>query len=440
MKKAAKFLLWFIPIGNLFYFTGALVPAVEAKNIAVRLCIAAVSCITAWLFFSEGEFRSGMLGKIRGMWKHPLGKAVLVSWLMLGVSTIFAYSQFAAFFGTVSRGEGFVGITFMYLIAFFMAIFFERTDWSVFWKTAAASGCVAFLASFVKFLGGAYRPGGLMDNPIFLAGYLLFTILAGLMLVREGRTERSSGVSRFGYATIVASVLGILITESRGVMLGLAVGSVVALAYVAFKKPVAMPVAAKNAPKAFPVRTLALRVLIGIFVFGSLFVATRHAALWQKVPGLGRIAQFSTSDLTTQSRLANLKLTLRAVEPRADNVKNMLVGWGWDNYVFAWQAYYDPALYMHEKAIFDRAHNKILDMLVMNGVLGCLAYLAIWFYMFRAMLKIGRRSTYVAAVFIMFGSAFFIQNMFVFDTVISYVPFFAVIAYLFAETKESYEN
>lgn len=441
MKSFAKGLLYFLPIGLLFYFKKALVPAVEAKGLAVRGALMVIAVLFAVLYLSDKEFKTEATVRFKALWNQYLGKMFVFSWVILGISTVFAYSPFAAFFGTVTRGEGFIGLTFMYLITFFAAMIFDRSDWPRFWRISAISGSIAFLAAFVRFLGGAYRPGALMDNPIFLAGYFLFTIFAGLMLVTEGHASKKTSIMRAGLGTVGVSIFGILITESRGVILGLVVGAIVALAYLALKKPqISVNQSKKGVSADSSIRKVAIRTLIALALFGGVFIGTRHAGFWQKVPGLGRVAEFSTTDTTTQSRLANVKLTLRAIEPRADNIKNTLVGWGWDNYVFAWQAHYDPNLFAREQAIFDRAHNKLLDVLVMNGVFGLVAYLALWACIIVSSLRIGRRAPLVGASLLAFEVSFFVQNMFVFDTVISYVPFFILVAYLMVENRDSYEK
>lgn len=427
MKKALQTLLLAVPIGLLWYSRTALVPAVDAKNLLVRGLVAAACVIAAILFATDGTFRTEVSARLASFWRNPIGKVVAASFLVLLTSTIFAYSPFTAFFGTAMRGEGFVGLAFFYLLTLLSVLVFGKKEWSLYWKLTAVAGGIAFLKALFLFMGGAYRPGGLMDNPIFLAGYFLWIIYAGLMLVSEGREVKNKTLTGFGWATVTAALIGILITQSRGVMLGMVVGTFVSLAYLSVKGE-------GKGKKA------ALGLLIGIMAFGGLFLITRKAPVWTHIPGFSRLTEFSLKDPTTLSRIENARLTMRAVRPSASNIKNTLVGWGWDNYVFAWQSNYDPKLYLFDQAIFDRAHNKLLDVLVMNGMLGLAAYVALWALILRAGLAIGRHSLMAGTALLFFATASFVQNLFVFDTVISYVPFFTLVAYLAFETRTAYEH
>lgn len=434
MKKALKIALLAVPIALLWYSRTALVPAVDAKNLLIRGLVALAGVLVAALVLTDKGFRTELSSKLTVFWRHPIGKALAACFGVFTISTVLAYSPFTAFFGTATRGEGFVGLFFFYLLALLSVLVFDKKDWSQYWRLTALAGGIVFLKELFLFIGGAYRPGAYMDNPIFLAGYFLWVIYAGLMLAVEGRETRNKTLTGFGWATVGISVIGILITQSRGVMLGMVVGAVVALAYIAVKKN-----SSSSAGQWIGRRTAAI-ILACLLAFGGLFAATRHAPLWSHVPGFSRLAEFSVKDPTTLSRLENARLTLRAVRPTASNIKNTLVGWGWDNYVFAWQTHYDPTLYLYDKAIFDRAHNKLLDVLVMNGVLGLVAYLALWAGIVWAGISIGKRSQAAGVALLFFATASFVQNLFVFDTIISYVPFFTLVAYMAFETRNNYEQ
>lgn len=433
MKTALKVSLLSIPVALIWYMPHALVPAVDAKNLFVHLLVTIAAVLAAILFFSNVSFRSETMGKLRVFWKNPIGKAMAASYAVLIVSTIFAFDKFTAFLGTASRGEGFVGLSFFYFLTLLLVLVFEKKDWLNFWKMMIGAGTIIFIKEIAEFAGGAYRPGSFMDNPIFLAGYFLCIIYAGIVVFQNAKETKNGFWKWAGIGAVGMSVIGIFITESRGVMVGMLAGAFVALIYVALKRPAA----GGNGGTA---RKFALGFIVLSVLLGGGFIATRRAEVWAHIPGFNRLAQFSFNDPTTRSRIENGLLTLRAVRPTEGNIKNTLVGWGWDNYVFAWEANYDPNLYQYDKGIFDRAHDKLLDVLVMNGVLGLLAYLAIWFCVIRSALFVGRRSIMLAAATLFFGTAFFVQNLFVFDTIISYVPFFSLIAYMAFETRHHYEQ
>jgi hypothetical protein len=174
-----------------------------------------------------------------------------------------------------------------------------------------------------------------------------------------------------------------------------------------------------------------------LFVSGGAFVATRQSSLWQKIPGLNRLAVISLKDNTTVSRILTAKVALRSVDPREKNIDKLLLGWGPENFLIAWNKYYDPDIFQYDSASLDRAHNKVLDVLVMNGIFGMISYLAIWFFAFKRLLAKGGQIKYQSAL-LFFGVSYFVQNLFVFDSIVTYTPFFAFLSFLIFYQSKAY--
>ncbi len=148
------------------------------------------------------------------------------------------------------------------------------------------------------------------------------------------------------------------------------------------------------------------------------------------MPGFNRIAEFSFSDHSTIAREINAQIAIHSVDPRAVGIRRMLVGWGWDNYIYAWESHYVPRLYAYDASRFDRPHNKLLDMLSMTGVLGLLAYVAVWIFFIQRILKTGKSDRIEGAALLLWAVAFFVQNLTAFDTLVTFVSFFAMLAYV----------
>src|SRR3990167_689613 len=71
----------------------------------------------------------------------------------------------------------------------------------------------------------------------------------------------------------------------------------------------------------------------------------------------------------------------------------------------------------------------------MTGTLGLIAYLGAWFSLFyMAFKRIPEKGIAVPLIF--FGSAYFIQNLFVFDQIATYIPFFAFLAFAVFASSE----
>ncbi len=110
-----------------------------------------------------------------------------------------------------------------------------------------------------------------------------------------------------------------------------------------------------------------------------------------------------------------------------------IFGWGQGNFYQVFDKYYDPRMYDQEPW-FDRAHNIIFDWLVAGGILGFGAYLSVWFfvlwYLWRA--PESSLSRIDKSVFTGLLVAYAFHNFFVFDNVVSYLLFFALLAFIHA--------
>ena len=406
-------------------------PSISGKTLVFRLLITAVLACMSWLAVRDRSYRAALSAKLRTLWKHPLCKALVASYALLVLSTIFAFDRFAATYSTVDRAEGLVGLTFFYAFFFLAAMVFEKRDWDRFFVCALVCGWLVFLVELFQAFDGIVRPASLMDNPIYLAGYLLFVFFAGCAVWMRGVAEGRKNMVRWGIATLVIAVVGLLITQTRGALAGFAVGCVAMLAYLCVRGKGIMVFRRIDA------RTVSGWLLAVMAVFGGVFVATRHAPVWQDVPGLDRIAAFTFKDSSTVSRGINAEIALKAVDPHTVGIGRTLLGWGWDNYTYLWERFYDPHLYAYDVARFDRAHDKLLDVLSMTGVLGLLAYLLVWWLLLRAILRIGREAPLEAAALLLWAVAFFVQDLTAFDTVITFLTFFVMLAYVCFRTART---
>jgi hypothetical protein len=247
-------------------------------------------------------------------------------------------------------------------------------------------------------------------------------------LLKKGTVEPAWNY--LSYGTIATSLIGILITESRGALVGVVFGGVMLLVFLLVHRQTE-----KKIKKV-------AGVLLGSFiVFSSLFFATKQSSFWQHVPGISRLADFSLADATTQARLINTKEAIQSVSPQNEGVARFLFGWGWDNYTFAWQKYYDPALYRFDRGVFDRTHDKFFDLLAMAGVVTLLLYLLSLVFWMRDIFLVKRNYFWVSSVLFFWCTSYVVQNLFTFDTVTSYIAFYVLLAYTISLVRlQTYEN
>lgn len=409
----------------LIFYGGALFPYIFPKTLFIRLMVTIFWLGFAALLLFRPRIVAGL--DIARRPKNPIFLSVSAFIFLAAISTLFAANPYRAFWGDVERGEGLTGLLFFFGFFAGAVLVFTRADWKKFFFLTVLTAVPLFLDQATAFLTGkpiflrmgeAFKTsyaGSLTGNPTFLAAVYLFVIFAAAMLwarEKHGIVENVLLGSAIGFAAV-----GILLTRTRGAIAGLGAAIVAVLFFAAFSKIFSTKV-----------RQIAGALLVLVLVFIGMFIGTRHSAFWQRVPGLDEIATFSLSNTMLQTRLIGAETGVRAMNPSAEGFRRLFFGWGLENYNIVFQKYYDPKYLRYEAAWFDRAHDKLIDVLAMTGVLGLLAYLAIWFFAFRAILR--KPVSYESAALLFFGVSYFIQNLFVFDTISTYIPFFAFLAYV----------
>ena len=243
----------------------------------------------------------------------------------------------------------------------------------------------------------AGRPGGWLDGMALLRAFWLLATMLHLW--------------------------ALWLTGTRGAIVGLGAGAVVfAVAYLA-----------RGTIRA--VRWAALGVLAAALAAVVLVVLAKTTPALDPVtessPTLGRLASIGLDDHTVSARLTGARAGLRALRDRP------LLGWGPENFLIAWGRYHDKASGVTER--YDQAHSKVIEELTTKGALGLLAYLLIWLAMARVAWRSLRRGTGHAQVFIaVFGAtaaAYFVQNLFLFDTTTTMMLFALLAAFLVSEER-----
>ena len=416
-----KLSLWALAFVPLIITESVFFPFIFGKVVMIRVFVALVSMLFAVHVIADAEFRRGVYGRLKLVAKNPLFVTTTAFVALSIASTIFAANPFRAFFGDVERGEGLTGLLYFYGFFVYSLLVFEKKDWIWFFRLNLFTGVILFTKALVEISEGAVRPGSFTGNPAFLGGYFLFVIFAALVSFYYSKKEPVWKF--FSAAMLPLGTIGLFLTQTRSAMAGLVVGVLALIIYGAFHGKAIM------LWKGFSLRTVAFATLTAMIVVGSLFGTTKESPLWQRVPGFNRIANFTFMDATVQTRLISLGVSKNAIDPAKNGMQKFLIGWGPENFSIAYNKYYNPEYYRYEHTWFDRAHNKLMDVAVMNGALGLLAYMGMWisvaWLVFR---RKGFSFDMMAALF--FGGAFFFNLLFVFDQVSTIIPLFAFFAFL----------
>ena len=414
---SALFLVLFVPfivaVGgfwpNLFF------PYITGKNFAFRILVEFALLCYVLLALREPKYRSRA--------SHIMWAVVaFVAWM--AVATIFSVDPIKSFWSNFERMEGYVSL--LHLFAWFIvagAMLTVDKLWNAFLNTSIFVATVQGGWALMQVTGYATistqsgaRADTTFGNATYLAVYLLINFFLTLYVLARTKDSRNKVTLQALYGTaLVLQLCGIFFTETRGAILGLGVGLVIAALYLLFFE---------RGKESRTLRHIAIGAVAFVVIFTGAIYAMRDSAFIKEVPAFRRLASISLSETTVTSRL-------KYIWPMAFNgaLERPVAGWGQENFSFVFNKYYQPGMY-NQEAWFDRAHNQFLDWLVAGGIPAFLLYLSLYMLMTVAIFRARELSALERAALLGLLAGFAFNNIFVFDNLVSGMYFFALLAYL----------
>ncbi len=387
-------------------------PFITGKNFTFRILVEVM--LGAWLLlmFIDATYRpkfSWILG------------AAGIFLAVITVADFTGANPFRSFWSNYERMEGLV--THIHLFLFFIiagSVIVSEQLWNWFWRTYLVASLIVAMNAFSQLAGksaihqGSTRLDATLGNATYLAIYALFNIFIAMFLY--ARSDKKSGFAWLYPVVAVVNLVVLYYTQTRGSLLGLVGGGLLAFLLVAFFD--------KNHPK---LKKYAIGGTVGLIALVGLFVAFRHSAFIQTTPTLERMASISLSDNTTKSRFMIWQMSWEGFK------EHPLLGWGQENFLYVFSKHYNPGMWAQEPW-FDRSHDVFFDWLIAGGALGLLAYLSLFgtvlYYLWFAQSGKTHFSVLERAILTGMLAGYFIHNIFVFDNLTSYLIFFAVLAYV----------
>jgi len=351
----------------------------------------------------------------------PLSAAVFISILVLSVSSFFGANLSKSLWDLIDRGTGLVLL--WHLLALFLIIksLKGRDVVSLKWfaELNVATGGVISIIALIQRFGGwpasllasaspsvAFAP---FANSPFLAAYLMLIFFLGSWLI----TETKRGASRWAIIlTVILNLVVLFLTGNRSAIIGLVTGLIVLTLYSLFKKE-------------FIYSIIAGIVIISLGSVTAVFLKTQNNPIWLNVPGISRFASHSTY-LNLTHRTFAWEIAWKAFKEKP------VLGWGWGNFDVAFWQYHDPE--QQEARInyfywsgYNKPFNVPLEYLVSGGIFGLLSYLAIFVTAFYNLIKIRNPA---APLLISIFTAYFVNNLAIFDTIATYPLFFGLLAFV----------
>lgn len=406
--KAGLYIIPFIP---LYISQSLFFPYITGKAFVFRALVEIV--FAAWVFLAI------FYKEYRPQWTTLL-KAIALFILVVTLATIFGVNPSRAFWSNFERMEGL--ISYLHLFAYFLVLghVFKKSDWVVFFNLFIVAGLAENIYALTQKLGylpspqGGFRVDGTIGNPTYLAAYLIFVAaFSGWLFL-----QTANKFARYFYGAMAAfSLLSIYFTATRGAAVALVAGGVVGiLLYLWLVQP--------KTDREKWYRKLAIAGLVLIVVGSASVKIFKDSSVVKNSEVLSRFAAISFSEARTRFTIWKMGLAGAKEHP--------VLGWGPEGYPVIFAKYYQPSLYSQEPW-FDRSHNIIFDWLINAGVLGLLSYLGVLgaaAYAIRKLYKEKRFSPEEAILFAVLLLVYFLQNLFVFDQLATYMSYFAVLAYL----------
>lgn len=407
---AIKWLIILAMFTPLIVSSSTLFPYVFGKAIAFQILIELALICYLYLIYINRR-RAGQFEYLPRL--NLLAWTLIIFFIVLFLGTIFSVDPHYSFWSKQERMDGLFNL-FHFFVLFFLvgATFKNKQSWLYVLNASIVVSFIVSLHALGQKFGLFYTPygnrvTGSLGNAAFLATYLLFNIFFAAFLLLQ---TKKSGLKGWYSGIIIFETIILFLTYTRGAIFGLVAGAIIFSIGFLLSGPF---FGLKNRAKKFILAFLLLLVLAS----GGLFLA-RNTNFVKKEPLLYRLTDLSFQVGTGKIRLISWKIGLDAF------LEKPLLGWGQENYYVAFNKHLNPIFFYYSGETFDRAHSRLVDVLVMDGILGLLAYLSIFIAAAFLLWRKIKDSPTLALILIALLGAYFIQNLILFDMPISYLMFF----------------
>ncbi len=404
--------LFTIPFIPLYVADSMFFPFITGKNFAFRIVVEIIFACWSLLILRDRSYA-------------PKKTLILSSvGAFLGIMTladILGANFYRSFWSNYERMEGLIAL--IHMCGYFLvlgSVLNTQKLWDRYFKTILGVGVLIVFYVFAQVGGlfridqGAFRVDATLGNSTYLAVHMLFLMFIAAFYYFRNKETGSNFVAGWTYLVLIAGYFFSLYrTATRGALIGLVIGVVCAIAAVAYYGQ-------------GHIKKYAIRILIGLFVALVLFIPALNSNFVKNSPTLNRFNEISVQSLTSEPRLMVWGSALKGF------MEHPILGWGQDNFNLVFNKYYNPGMYAQEPW-FDRAHDVFFDWLVAGGILGLISYLAMFCMAIYVVWKKSdplKFSLEDKAIFTGMFIAYFVQNIFVFDNLVSYIMFFTFMAYL----------
>jgi len=370
LNRVARLLLFATVLTPVILLPGFLFPYITTRAVFFRVIVELALGIFLFVV-------------VRRQWRpqasrDPVFLALLAFVAINIIAAAFGVSPLRSMFGDYERMWGVWAWIHLLLFYVLLRTFMRPADWMRFFQLSVA---VSLVVALIEIRGWAVNGGtnSTIGNQGLLAPYLFFNMGFACFLALRHRV-RSWRMANAGIAAIL--LLGIFLTQNRSILLGLVVGSVVALLVARRSRWLGVALVCVVAAATVVARTMADRP-IARYLPGNV---QRLAATGTK--GQSRSDDVRRSDderLSDDVRLSDNERKMQVIVTLAGLKEHPLLGVGPENFDVLWSAHFDSRIYpAGPDQRFDRAHSAYMEAAATSGIPGALAYLGFWVALFVA--------------------------------------------------------
>jgi len=424
-EKILKFFIWvgligicFIPllVKSNYYF-----PFIVPKSLAFRIIVEILFLAFLGLAVIKKEYRP----KINLI-------LVLFAFYLIAVflSSALAGTFKLSFWSNNERSEGLLLLIHLFIFLLILSNFLRKIkDWIILFEFSFLSSLlVSFIAlgqhlnwNWLMESSGGVRLASTLGNAGYVAGYLIFNIFFGLILFFFKESRYLSWFRAYYVLGILLQVFVVFNTLTRGGIIALGFSIFALFCYFIFYHSKSNKL----------IRNSGIVILLLVAIFSGFLFLNRQADWVHKNNILLSIVSISPKAVTAQNRLMTWNSAYQGFKEKP------ILGYGYENFYQVFDKYFNPKIYRHAGSVvwFDRAHNMIFDRLITGGLIGLFLYLALLFvpliYLWKWFIKNKENNNYLMPmIFSLVILAYFIQNMFIFEALVTYIPLFIVLAFL----------
>jgi O-antigen ligase len=427
----------------LLIFNNLLFPYITSKQIFFNVLIEILAVVWVGLLVKYPEYRPK---------KSYISLGLIAFFVILFVSSVFGVDFNLSFWGDIERMLGvFHLLHFLVFYFIIITVFRSQKDWrNLFIAFLFVAGLVN-LYGVGEYLGITGRSGAgsrimsTIGNAAYVGAYALFGFYFSILLLVK---EKNKALKVISVLSALLSIVALILSGTRGAYLGFGASIVVLLfAVVLLTKAKA--------------KKISLALLIIFLISYSFLFVNREQDFVKNNGTLYRLTYFSMTDTTMNTRFLSWEAAW------LDFFSHPILGNGYGNYAATFDRYFNPKFYDYTtESYFDKAHNNLVEIASTTGILGLVFYLLIFvaviFYIVKGWKKekknllsnaqessadgvqkllSDRRFDFLLITCLLIS--YFIQNLLVFDALVTYISFMVTLGYVYwlvqAEDEEEYK-